>query len=42
MATGLNNSLKPKFGIKTAKHGSDNTNGIQFLTKNKPLRFLED
>ena len=24
MATGLNNGLKPTFGIKTAKHRSDN------------------
>ena len=30
MATGLNTGLKPKFGIKTEKHGSDNLKG--FLT----------
>ena len=30
MATGLNNGLKPTFGIKTAKHRSDNIEG--FLT----------
>ena len=24
MATGLNTSLKPTFGVKTAKHGSEN------------------
>ena len=30
MSTGLNTGLKPKFGIKTAKHGSDNLEG--FLT----------
>ena len=30
MATGLNTGLKPKFGVKTAKHGSDNLEG--FLT----------
>ena len=24
MATGLNTGLKPTFGVKTAKHGSDN------------------
>ena len=30
MATGLNTSLKPTFGVKTAKHGSDNLEG--FLT----------
>ena len=29
-ATGLNTGLKPKFGIKTAKHGLDNLEG--FLT----------
>ena len=29
-ATSLNNSLKPKFGLKTGKHGSDNLKG--FLT----------
>ena len=29
-ATGLNTSLKPTFGLKTAKHGSDNLEG--FLT----------
>ena len=30
MATGLNNGLKPTFGIKTAKHGYENIEG--FLT----------
>ena len=30
MATGLNTGLKPTFGVKTAKHGSDNLKG--FLT----------
>ena len=30
MATGLNTVLKPDFGVKTAKHGSDNLEG--FLT----------
>ena len=30
MATGLNTGLKPTFGLKTAKHGSDNLEG--FLT----------
>ena len=30
MATGLNTGLKPKFGVKTAKHWSDNLEG--FLT----------
>ena len=30
MATGLNIGLKPTFGVKTAKHGSDNQEG--FLT----------
>ena len=30
MVTGLNTSLKPKFGIKDAKHGSENLEG--FLT----------
>ena len=30
MATGLNTGLKPTFGIKTAKHGSENIEG--FLT----------
>ena len=30
MATGLNTVLKPTFGVKTAKHGSDNLEG--FLT----------
>ena len=30
MDTGLNTGLKPTFGIKTAKHGSDNLEG--FLT----------
>ena len=30
VATSLNTSLKPKFGVKTAKHGSDNLEG--FLT----------
>ena len=30
MTTGLNTALKPKFGIKTVKHGSDNLEG--FLT----------
>ena len=30
MATGLNTGLKPIFGIKTAKHGSENIKG--FLT----------
>ena len=37
MTTGLNTILKPKFGIKTAKHGSDILEG--FLTaveKNLP------
>ena len=28
MATGLNTGLKPKFGVKTAKHGSDNLEGF--------------
>ena len=31
MATGLNTGLKPTFGVKTAKHGSDNLEG--FLTE---------
>ena len=36
MATGLNTGLKPTFGVKTAKHGSDNLEG--FLTAvEKPL-----
>ena len=30
MATGLNTGLKPTFGVKTMKHGSDNLKG--FLT----------
>ena len=30
MATGLNTGLKPTFGVKTAKHGSDKLEG--FLT----------
>ena len=30
MATGLNTSLKPRFGVKRAKHGSNNLEG--FLT----------
>ena len=28
MATGLNTGLKPTFGVKTAKHGSDNLEGF--------------
>ena len=37
-ATGLETGLKPTFGIKTAKHGSDNLEG--FLTAFE--RFLEE
>ena len=28
MTTGLNTGLKPTFGVKTAKHGSDNLEGF--------------
>ena len=36
MATGLNTSLKPIFGIKTAQHESDNLEGFLTAVKNPP------
>ena len=33
MATGLNTDLKPKFGVKTAKHGFDNLEGFPTAAK---------
>ena len=38
MATGLNNALKPKFGIKTAKYGSDNLEGFQTAAEKTLLK----
>ena len=40
MATGLNTSLKHTFGVKTAKHGSDNLEG--FLTAFGKTLLKED
>ena len=39
MTTGLNTGLKPTFGIKTAKHGSDNLEG--FLTALEKILLKE-
>ena len=39
MATGMNTSLKPTFGIKTEKHGSDNLE--VFLTAVGKILFKE-
>ena len=37
MATGLNTGLKPTFGIKNAKHGSENLEGFLTVTGKKIL-----
>ena len=42
MATGLNTGLKPKFGIKTAKHGSDILEGFLTAVKKNSPRKLSD
>ena len=40
MATGLNTSLRPTFGIKTAKHVADNIEGILIMVgKSFPRRL---
>ena len=38
MNIGLNNGLKPKFGIKNVKHGSDNLEGFLIAVKKKILK----
>ena len=40
MATGLNTGLKPKFGVKTAKHGFDNLKGFPTAVKKISSRRL--
>ena len=36
MDTGINTGLKPTFGIKTVKHGSDNLEGFLTVLGNPP------
>ena len=36
MDTGLNTGLKPTFGVKTEKHGSDNLKGFLTAVKKTP------
>ena len=38
MATGLNTGLKPTFGIKTVKHGSDNLEDFLTATERTLLK----
>ena len=38
MATGLNTSLNPNFGIKTVKHGSDNPEGFLTTVEKNPTQ----
>ena len=41
MTTGLNTGLKPTFGVKTAKHGSDNLEGfLSSVEKTSSRRLL--
>ena len=40
MATGLNTGLKPTFGVKIAKHGSDNLKGFLTAVKKTSSRRL--
>ena len=40
ITTGLNTGLKPKFGIKTAKHGSDNLEDFLTAVKKPSSRRL--
>ena len=42
MANGLNTSLKPKFGIKTVKHGSDNLEGLLTAVEKSTSRRLSN
>ena len=42
MATGLNTGLKPKFGIKTTKHGSDNIEGFLTAVEKLSSRRISD
>ena len=38
MATGLNTDLKPKFGVKTVKHGFDTLEGFRTAVKKYLLK----
>ena len=42
MTTGLNTGLKPTFGVKTAKHGSDNLEGFLKAVKKPSSRRLSN
>ena len=42
MATGLNTGLKPTFGVKTAKQGSDNLEGFLTTVEKPSSRRISD